>query len=93
MDSSELSEDVRQNINEVTEKLTAEIPWDSGDVGIFCNTRRYTANAASQMRVALYPYKDVPSRRLVISKLDRCTTGYILLKAQYVLVSTPLRRR
>ena len=38
-DGSEIPEDVRQDIDEVTEKLTAEIPWEAGDMAIVDNTR------------------------------------------------------
>ncbi|MCI0508024.1 MAG: TauD/TfdA family dioxygenase [Gammaproteobacteria bacterium] len=38
-DDSEIPEDVRQEIDEVTEKLTAEIPWEAGDIAIVDNTR------------------------------------------------------
>lgn len=38
-DDSEIPEDVRREIDEVTEKLTAEIPWVAGDMAIVDNTR------------------------------------------------------
>lgn len=38
-DDSEIPVDMRQEIDEVTEKLTAEIPWEAGDMAIVDNTR------------------------------------------------------
>ena len=38
-DDTEIPEDVRQEIDEVTENLTAEIPWAAGDMAIVDNTR------------------------------------------------------
>ena len=38
-DDSEIPLDVRQEIDDVTEDLTAEIPWEAGDFAIVDNTR------------------------------------------------------